>query len=154
MLCFALCSPMTGMTVQAVRVRLATAIMESSSSSLDTSPSSLSLSAWSRIEFNTRCKYYYEPFRLNSSQTCTQSSLCLTSAASWRLVLVSDTEGGEAASETRAKPVRLTWLTSQALASSCKILTVTRMVRIIKCRTCSILLFEERRKASFRRQSA
>ena len=32
--------------------------------------------------------------------------------------------------------------------------TVTRMIRIIKCRTCSILLFEERRKASFRRQSA
>lgn len=70
------------------------------------------------------CKYYYEPkfFELsNRPQTCTQSSLCLTSAASWRLVLVSDTEGGEAASETRAEPVRLTWLTSQALASSCKI---------------------------------
>ena len=36
------------MTVQAVRVLLATAIIESSSSSLVTSPSSLSFSAWAK----------------------------------------------------------------------------------------------------------
>ena len=40
---------MMGMTVQAVRVLLATAIIESSSSSLVTSPSSLSFSAFGEI---------------------------------------------------------------------------------------------------------
>ena len=50
---------MTGMTVQAVRVRLATAMMESSSSSLDTSPSSLSFSACDRIMLKSRIKIFY-----------------------------------------------------------------------------------------------
>ena len=49
---------MTGMTVQAVRVRLATAMIESSSSSLDTSPSNLSFSAYSRIMLRLNILWY------------------------------------------------------------------------------------------------